>query len=131
MDYAHGNVIAKVRMVDLLSPPAEGQSKDAADVRPGWPSAAATMSTPGRCSGDRLLFGGLFGVRDWTGFLVLPGIGRVMVAGPVAAVLRAGIEGALAGTGLGSPPGALVGCVWSALVAQGPDRIDLHDPPAF
>jgi hypothetical protein len=49
----------------------------------------------------------------------------------VAAVLLAGIEGALAGIGLGSPPGALVACVWSMLVTQGPDHIDLHDPPAF
>ncbi len=32
-----------------------------------------------------------------------------MVAGPIAAVLMAGIEGALAGTALGSLAGALVG----------------------
>ena len=85
-----------------------------------------------------------------------------MVAGPIAAVLLAGIEGALAGTALGSLAVALVG--WdvpkdralkyekqvkggkflvfvrsipevvararSLLAAQGPDHIDLYEPPA-
>ncbi len=55
------------------------------------------------------LFGGLFGTFLGAGFLVLPGIGLVVVAGPIAAALLAGIEGALAGTALGSLAGALVG----------------------
>jgi hypothetical protein len=55
------------------------------------------------------LFGGLFGLCIGAGFLVLPGLGLVGVAGPIAAALLAGIEGALAGTALGSLAGALVG----------------------
>jgi hypothetical protein len=55
------------------------------------------------------LFGGLLGVCVGAAFLVLPGIGAVVVAGPIAAALLAGIEGALAGTALGSLAGALVG----------------------
>ena len=54
------------------------------------------------------LFGGLFGLCVGAGFLVLPGLGLVVVAGPIAAALLAGIEGALAGTALGSLAGALV-----------------------
>jgi hypothetical protein len=108
------------------------------------------------------LFGLLSGLCIGAGFLVLPGIGLVVVAGPIASALLAGIEGALAGTALGSLAGALVG--WnvpkdraikyeeqvkggkflvfvrsvpevvararSLLVAQGPDHIDLYEPPA-
>ncbi len=108
------------------------------------------------------LFGGLLGLCVGAGFLVLPGLGLVVVAGPLAAALLAGIEGAVAGTALGSLAGALVG--WnvpkdralkyeehvkggkflifvrstpevvararSLLVAQGPDHIDLYEPPA-
>ena len=55
------------------------------------------------------LFGLLSGLCIGAGFLVLPGIGLVVVAGPIAAALLAGIEGALAGTALGSLAGALVG----------------------
>jgi hypothetical protein len=92
----------------------------------------------------------------------LPGLGLVVVAGPIMAALVAGIEGALAGTALGSLAGALVG--WgvpkdraikyeehvkggkflvvvrsipkivagahSLLAAQGPDHINVYEPPA-
>ena len=54
-------------------------------------------------------FGGLLGLCVGAAFLVLPGLGPVLVAGPLAAALLAGIEGALAGTALGSLAGALVG----------------------
>ena len=54
-------------------------------------------------------FGGLLGLCVGAAFLVLPGIGPIMVAGPLAAALLGGIEGALAGTALGSVTGALVG----------------------
>jgi uncharacterized membrane protein len=108
------------------------------------------------------LFGGLFGMCFGVGFLALPGIGLVVVAGPLAAALLAGIEGALAGTALGGLAGALVG--WdvpkdralkyekqvkggrflvlvrsipevvvrarSLLASQGPEHIDLYEPPA-
>jgi uncharacterized membrane protein len=54
-------------------------------------------------------FGGLFGLVVGAAFLVLPGIGPVVVAGPLAAAAVAGLEGALAGTALGGLAGALVG----------------------
>ena len=107
------------------------------------------------------LFGWLFGLYIGAGFLALPGIGLVVVAGPIAAVLVGAMEGGLAGTGLGSLAGALVG--WevpkdralkyekqvkggkflvfvrsvpevvararSLLITQGPDHVDLYEPP--
>jgi hypothetical protein len=54
-------------------------------------------------------FGGLFGLVVGAAFLVLPGVGPIVVAGPLAAAVVAGVEGALAGTALGSLAGALVG----------------------
>jgi hypothetical protein len=54
-------------------------------------------------------FGGLFGLLVGAAFLILPGVGPVVVAGPLAAALLAGLEGAIAGTALGSLAGALVG----------------------
>ncbi len=53
--------------------------------------------------------GGLLGLCVGAAFLVLPGIGPIVVAGPLAASILAGIEGAVAGTALGSLTGALVG----------------------
>ena len=43
-------------------------------------------------------FGGMFGLFIGAGILILPGLGLVVVAGPIAAALLAGIEGAVAGT---------------------------------
>ncbi len=54
-------------------------------------------------------FGGLFGLCVGAAFLILPGLGPIVVAGPLTAVLLAGLEGAVAGTALGSLAGALVG----------------------
>ena len=54
-------------------------------------------------------FGGLCGLLVGAAFLVLPGVGPVIVAGPLAAAVLAGLEGAIAGTALGSLAGALVG----------------------
>jgi hypothetical protein len=54
-------------------------------------------------------FGGLFGLVVGAAFLVLPGIGPIIVAGPLAAAVVAGLEGAIAGTAVGSLAGALVG----------------------
>jgi hypothetical protein len=53
--------------------------------------------------------GGLLGLCVGAAFLVLPGIGPIVVAGPLSAALMAGIEGAIAGTALGGVAGALVG----------------------
>jgi len=54
-------------------------------------------------------FGGLFGLLLGAAFLILPGVGPVVVAGPIAAAVLAGLEGVVAGTALGSLAGALVG----------------------
>ena len=54
-------------------------------------------------------FGGMFGLFIGAGFLILPGLGLVVVAGPIAAALLAGIEGAVAGSALGSLAGAFIG----------------------
>ena len=60
-------------------------------------------------AGTGAWFGGLFGLLVGAAFLVLPGVGPVVVAGPLTAAVLAGLEGAIAGTALGSLAGALVG----------------------
>ena len=55
------------------------------------------------------LSGGLFGLLVGAAFLVVPGIGPMIVAGPLAAALLGGVEGALGGAALGGLAGALVG----------------------
>lgn len=54
-------------------------------------------------------FGGLFGLLVGAAFVWVPGFGPLFVAGPLAAALLSGIEGALAGTTSGGILGALVG----------------------
>ena len=68
---------------------------------------AKDYATAGAATGA--WFGGLFGLCVGAAFLVLPGIGPIVVAGPLTAALVGGIEGALAGTALGGLGGALVG----------------------
>ena len=51
----------------------------------------------------------LFGLLIGAAFLVLPGVGPVIVAGPLSAALLGALEGALAGAALGALAGALVG----------------------
>ena len=53
--------------------------------------------------------GGLFGLLFGAAFLVLPGVGPLIVAGPLAAALLGGIEGVVAGAAVGGLTGALVG----------------------
>ena len=62
--------------------------------------SAKDYATAGAATGA--WFGGLFGLCIGAAFLILPGIGPVVVAGPLTAAVVAGIEGALAGTALGS-----------------------------
>jgi hypothetical protein len=54
-------------------------------------------------------FGGLFGLCVGAAFLILPGVGPLVIAGPLSAAVIGGLEGALAGTALGGLAGALVG----------------------
>jgi hypothetical protein len=53
--------------------------------------------------------GGLFGLLMGTAFLILPGVGPVVIAGPLAAALLGGVEGAVGGAAFGGLMGALVG----------------------
>ncbi len=53
--------------------------------------------------------GGLFGLLVGAAFIWVPGFGPLLVAGPFAAMLLAGIEGAIAGAAGGGLLGALVG----------------------
>jgi hypothetical protein len=53
--------------------------------------------------------GGLFGLLFGAAFLIVPGIGPVVIAGPLAAALLGGAEGALAGAAFGGLTGALIG----------------------
>jgi hypothetical protein len=69
--------------------------------------SAGDYATAGAATGA--WFGGLMGLCVGAAFLVLPGIGPILVAGPLAAALLGGIEGAIAGTALGSLTGALIG----------------------
>ena len=46
--------------------------------------------------------GGLVGLLVGAAVLILPGVGPVVVAGPLVAALLAGLEGAIAGTAVGS-----------------------------
>jgi hypothetical protein len=60
-------------------------------------------------AGTGAWFGGLFGLLVGAAFLILPGVGPVVIAGPLAVSLLAGLEGAIAGTAIGSLAGALIG----------------------
>ena len=53
--------------------------------------------------------GGLFGLLIGAAFIWVPGFGPLLVAGPFAAMLLGGIEGAIAGAAGGGLLGALVG----------------------
>ena len=53
--------------------------------------------------------GGLFGLLMGAAFIWVPGFGPLMVAGPFAAILLGGIEGAVAGAAGGGVLGALFG----------------------
>jgi hypothetical protein len=60
-------------------------------------------------AGTGAWFGGLFGLLVGAAFLIIPGVGPVIIAGPLTAAVLAGLEGAIAGTALGGLTGALVG----------------------
>jgi hypothetical protein len=63
-------------------------------------------------AGTGALLGGLSGLLTVAAFIWIPGFGRLLVAGPMAAALLgllAGIEGAVAGAAWGGVLGALVG----------------------
>jgi hypothetical protein len=53
--------------------------------------------------------GGLFGLLTGVALVFVPAVGPLLVAGPFAASLLAGVEGAIAGAGAGGLLGALAG----------------------
>jgi hypothetical protein len=53
--------------------------------------------------------GGLFGLLVGAAFIWVPGFGPLVVAGPFAAMLLAGVEGVIAGAAAGGLLGALLG----------------------
>jgi uncharacterized membrane protein len=53
--------------------------------------------------------GGLFGMLLGAAFLVLPGVGPMVIAGPLLGALLGGLEGAVAGAAVGALSGALIG----------------------
>ena len=53
--------------------------------------------------------GGLFGLLTGVALIFVPAVGPLLVAGPFAASLLAGVEGAIAGAGAGGLLGALAG----------------------
>ena len=73
-------------------------------------------------AGTGAWFGGLFGLMVGAAAVLVPGVGPVVVAGPLAAALMAGLEGAIAGTALGGLAGALVG--WGVPQGAGPEVRD-------
>lgn len=60
-------------------------------------------------AGTGAWLGGLFGLLAGAAFVWVPGFGPLLVAGPFAAALLGGIEGAAAGAAGGGLLGALVG----------------------
>lgn len=69
--------------------------------------SAADYARAGAATGTS--FGGLFGLLVGAAVVLIPGLGPVIVAGPLAAALLAGVEGAIAGTAPGSLAVVLVG----------------------
>ncbi|MBY0525648.1 MAG: permease [Gemmataceae bacterium] len=53
--------------------------------------------------------GGIFGLLAGAAFVWVPGIGPLIVAGPLAAALLGGLEGALGGAALGGVLGGIAG----------------------
>lgn len=60
-------------------------------------------------AGTGAWLGGLFGILIGAAFIWVPGFGPLVVAGPLAAMLLGGVEGAVAGAAGGGLLGALVG----------------------
>jgi len=68
---------------------------------------ACDTSKAGAATGAWL--GGLFGLLAGAAFIWVPGIGPLVVAGPLAAALLGGIEGAIGGAALGGLLGGIAG----------------------
>lgn len=84
-----------------------GRNVEVSEQPTGLPVTPIDYATTGAETGA--WFGGIFGLLVGAAFVILPGLGPVLVAGPLAAALLGGVEGALAGAALGALTGALVG----------------------
>jgi hypothetical protein len=69
----------------------------------------SAVDVAGQGAGIGAWAGGLFGLLVGAAFVWVPGLGPLLVAGPLAAVLLGGIEGALVGTAGGGLLGWLAG----------------------
>ncbi len=68
---------------------------------------AADTTKAGASTGAWL--GGLFGLLVGAAFIWVPGIGPLVVAGPLAAAILGGVEGAIGGAALGGLLGGIAG----------------------
>jgi hypothetical protein len=68
---------------------------------------AADTSKAGAQAGAWL--GGIFGLLVGAAFVWVPGVGPLVVAGPLAAALLGGVEGAIGGAALGGVLGGIAG----------------------
>lgn len=98
---------------------AYSQSLDRAD----WSTAPAPQDATATGAGMGAVLGGLAGLMVGLGVLVLPGIGPVLAAGPLATVL-----GGIFGVGVGAVGGGLAGGLLGALVDLGvpPDQAPFY-----
>ncbi|UFP93280.1 general stress protein [Gloeobacter morelensis] len=64
-------------------------------------------------------FGGLFGILVGAGVLFIPGVGQVVIAGPIAGVLAGWLEGLLLGAAGGAAAGGLVGALVGLGIPEG------------
>lgn len=63
--------------------------------------------------------GGLFGILAGAGVLFIPGVGQVVIAGPVVGVLAGWLEGTLAGAAGGAAIGGLAGALSGLGIPKG------------
>ena len=62
--------------------------------------------------------GGLFGILAGAGVLFIPGVGQIVVAGPIIGVLAGWLEGTLVGAASGAAIGGLVGALSSLGISK-------------
>ncbi len=72
----------------------------------GFYNTGERMATWGR---NGLFWGGIWGMLFGSGFFLIPGLGPVLVAGPLVGWILGSLEGAVVGGGLSALAGALSG----------------------
>ena len=90
-----------IRQVSIVAKDLESEREVHGYVTPGDVAKGS--------AGTGAWLGGLFGLLFGAAFLWVPGFGPLLIAGPLAAILLGGIEGAVAGAAGAGLLGALVG----------------------